>query len=161
MPALPRELQLSDAELDEMLSTEWNMRIATADPKGRINLTPLWFVWSGGAIFAFCRGQKVANMRRDPRVTVLVDRNTRYAELTGAMIDGRATVLEDEAAEQGDPDLAGARVVMARKYAGGHGEPITDDPPPLVYSAQGRSARWVRVDPVKVVSWDNAKLPKG
>src|SRR6266545_4846354 len=125
MPAvarLSRSLALTAEELDELLATSWNMRLATQGPGHRINVTPLWFVWVGGRIYTFCRGQKVANLRRNPIATVLVDRNERFPELQGAMLQGRATVLEDAAAEEADPDLAAAKEQMADKYAGGHGE---------------------------------------
>ena len=58
-----------------------------------------------------------------PQCTVLVDRNERFPELQGAMVQGRATVLEDAAAEAGDVlHLEEARWQMGTKYAGGHGE---------------------------------------
>ena len=45
--ALPRDLALTDEERDEILASEWNMRISTVSPSGRINATPLWFapIW--------------------------------------------------------------------------------------------------------------------
>ena len=149
--ALSRDLALTQDERDEILAAEWNMRISTTSPSGRINATPLWFVWHGGAVWAFCRGQKVENLRRDPRCTVLVDRAERFRELQGIMIQGEARILEDEAAEAADPDLAEVRAVYGRKYAGGHGEPSA--------SARGRNWRWVTITPTHVVTWDNTKLP--
>jgi len=158
--ALSRDLALTQDERDEILAAEWNMRISTTSPSGRINATPLWFVWHGGAVWAFCRGQKVENLRRDPRCTVLVDRAERFRELQGIMIQGEARILEDEAAEAADPDLAEVRAVYGRKYAGGHGEPVADDEPsPMAASARGRSWRWVTITPTHVVTWDNTKLP--
>ena len=54
--ALSRDLALTDDERDEILSSEWNMRISTVSPSGRINSTPLWFAWHDGRIWAYCRG---------------------------------------------------------------------------------------------------------
>ena len=85
------------------------MRISTISPSGRINATPLWFVWHGGKVWAYCRGQKVGNLRRDPHCTVLVDRAEQFRELQGIMIQGEARILEDAAAEDADPDLAAVR----------------------------------------------------
>ena len=97
--ALPKEIALSEAELDELMTSTWNLRVASIGPGTRINLTPLWFGWAGGKVFFYCRGQKVVNLRRDPTASVLVDRNERFPELVGAMFQGRAEVLEDAAAE--------------------------------------------------------------
>lgn len=157
MAPIPDELRLNDAELDEMMTSSWNMRIATIGPNG-INLTPLWFGWAGGKIYSFCRGQKVVNLRRDPRCTILVDRNERFPELQGAMFSGTATVLEDADAEAADPHLAEVRVQMGKKYDGGHGEPATGEP--YAATAGGKSWRWVVLEPDRTVSWDNKKIKR-
>ena len=157
--ALSRDLALTDEERDEILASEWNMRIATTSPSGRLNVTPLWFVWHGGVVWAYCRGQKVENMRRDPRCTVLVDRAERFRELQGIMLQGAARILEDADAETVDPDLAEVRAIYGRKYAGGHGEPVGGEPAPMAASARGRNWRWVAVTPTQIVTWDNTKLP--
>jgi len=39
----------------------------------------------GGTVYFYCRGQKVMNLRRNPVVTVLVDRNERFPELVGCL----------------------------------------------------------------------------
>ena len=95
MARIPPELALTDEELDELMTSSWNMRVATIGPGTRINVTPLWFGWAGGRVYFYCRGQKIANLRRDPTCTVVVDRNERFPELQGAMFQGTATVLED------------------------------------------------------------------
>ncbi len=148
---IPDELALTPAEIDEIMISSWNMRIATHSPGGRINLTPLWFGWAGGRVYTLCRGQKVRNLRRDPIATVLVDRNERFPELQGIMLQGRATVLEDAAAEAADPHLEEARVQMGAKYGSG---------PRHEGTASGRSRRWVAFAPERVVTWDNLKLER-
>jgi hypothetical protein len=101
----------------------------------------------------------VANLRRNPSCTVVVDRNERYAELQGVMLQGSAEVLEDAAAEEADPYLEAVRWQMGSKYASGHGdgtpavEPVRNS-----MTAVGRSARWVAFAPDRKVSWDNKKL---
>ncbi|HEY4669583.1 MAG TPA: pyridoxamine 5'-phosphate oxidase family protein [Tepidiformaceae bacterium] len=155
---IPKELSLTPDELNELMLSSWNMRIATIGPGRRINLTPLWFGWGGGNIYAYCRGQKVVNLRRNPVATILVDRNERFPELQGAMFQGRATVLEDAAAENADPHLEEVRLQMGAKYAGGHGEPA--EPRRNEATARGRNWRWIRLEPTRTVTWDNFKLPQ-
>lgn len=157
---IPKELALTPGQLDELMTTSWNMRIATLGPGDRVNLTPLWFGWAGGKVYTYCRGQKVENLRRNPVVTVLVDRNERFPELQGAMFQGRATVLEDAAAEDADEHLEEIRVQMGAKYAGGHGGPAVAQR--NAASARGRNWRWVRIDQQRTVTWDNKKIrPRG
>jgi len=156
---IPKELSLSPEQVDELMLTSWNMRVATVGPGTRINLTPLWFGWAGGNVYFYCRGQKIVNLRRNPVATVLVDRNERFPELQGAMFQGRAVVLEDPSAEAADPHMEEVRLQMGAKYAGGHGEP-TAEPRRNEAAARGRHWRWVRFEPTHVVTWDNFKLPK-
>jgi hypothetical protein len=157
MPKISSKLALSAEELDDLMTRTWNMRIATIGPGRRINLTPLWFGWVNGKIYFTCRGQKVVNIRRNPNATVLVDLNERFPELVGAMFQGKARVLEDEAAENADPDLEAARMHIGAKYAGGHGE---GDATPRRNNATARGAtnRWVVFTPERCITWDNHKL---
>jgi hypothetical protein len=162
MASIAAGLGLSDDELDELMTSTWNMRVATIGPGERINLTPLWFAWAGGKVYFYCRGQKIANLRRGGTCSVLVDRNERFPELQGAMLQGSAVVLESADEEAADPDLPAAQSQMGPKYAGGHGEPTPQSTDGLRFapSARGRSWRWVVFTPTRVVTWDNTKLPQ-
>ena len=161
MAKIPAELGLDSSELDELMTTSWNMSVATVGPGDRINLTPLWFGWGGGNIYFYCRGQKIVNLRRTPTCTILVDRNERFPELQGAMFQGRARVLEDAQAEAADGHLEEVRWQMGRKYSGGHGEAeaAAGERVRNEASARGKSWRWVVFSPDRVVTWDNHKLP--
>jgi nitroimidazol reductase NimA-like FMN-containing flavoprotein (pyridoxamine 5'-phosphate oxidase superfamily) len=156
--ALPRELALDAKQIDEIMTQQWNMRIASLGPREFINLTPMWFGWAGGRVYFYGRGQKIVNLRRSPACSVLVDRNEKFPELQAVMIQGKARVLEDAAAEATDPHLPEARVQMGRKYNGGHGAAAVADPPPNGATAGGRNRRWVVVVPDRIVTWDNFKL---
>ncbi len=157
---IAKEIALDPEQIEAILQTQWNLRIATLGPGRRINLTPMWFGWAGGKIYIYGRGQKVVNLRKNPNCTVLVDRNEKFPELQGIMMLGRAVVLEDEAAEKADPHLAQAQVQMGRKYNGGHGQPPVENPPPFEATAQGSTRRWIVFAPEKTITWDNFKLSR-
>jgi nitroimidazol reductase NimA-like FMN-containing flavoprotein (pyridoxamine 5'-phosphate oxidase superfamily) len=156
--AIAKELALDQQQIDTILSTEWNMRIATLGPGTRINVTPMWFGWAGGKIYTFGRGQKVINLRKNSSCTVLVDRNEKFPELQGMMILGQGQVLEDATAEAADLSLQEVRVQMAKKYNGGHGKPTVDNPQPVASTAGSSTRRWIVVRPESIVTWDNFKL---
>ena len=160
MARIPAELGLTADELDELMTSSWTMRIATIGPGERINVTPLWFGWAAARVYFYGRGQKIANLRRSPVCTVLVDRNERYPELQGAMFHGDATVLENSEQEDADPHLEEVRWLMGTKYAGGHGEPQNTKRVRYPLTARGRSARWVVFEPSRMITWDNHKLPR-
>ncbi|MEE4300857.1 MAG: pyridoxamine 5'-phosphate oxidase family protein [Pseudomonadales bacterium] len=166
--ALSRELALTPAQVDELMGSLWNLRIATIGPGSRINLTPMWFGWAptapgAGLVYIFGRGQKVVNLRRNPGCTLIVDRNERFPELQGIMMQGSARVLEDAAAEAQDPHLEQVRAHMGAKYDGGHGQPAAgpgETPAPFAATARGRHGRWIVFTPQHVVTWDNFKLDR-
>lgn len=156
--ALPKAIALTEDQIEEIMATQWNMRVASIGPGERLNLTPMWFGWAGGAIYFFGRGQKIVNLRRNPSCSVIVDRNEKFPELQAIMLQGRARILEDADAEALDPHLTDVQVQMGIKYNGGHGNPVVDDPPPFAATARGRNRRWVVLAPEHLVSWDNFKL---
>ncbi len=156
--APPRQIPLTAGQVDEIMAAQWTMRVATVGPGSRINLTPMWFAWAGGAIYFFGRGQKIVNLRRNPVCTVIVDRNEKFPELQGIMLQGQGRVLEDVEAENSDPHLADVRVQIGLKYNGGYGQRLVDAPPPFAATARGRNRRWVVMAPEYIVSWDHCKL---
>ena len=158
--ALPRELALDEDQIQDMLSNDWNCRIATVDDKGRINLTPMWFGWAEGKIFITGRGQKVVNLRRNPACTILVDRNEKFPELQAIMMQGKARILETAEEEAAESGLTEVRAQMGAKYNGGHGKAPVDDPPPNQATAGGKNRRWIVFEPDRTVTWDNYKLDR-
>ena len=157
MARISRKVALTDEELDDLMTSSWNMRIATLGLNDQINLTPMWFGWVNGKIYFTGRGQKIVNLRRNPSTTLLVDKNERFPELVGAMFQGTASVLETADDEHADPDLEEARVLIGAKYAGGHGE-ADATPRRNEFTAAGDSNRWVVFTPDRLVSWDNPKI---
>jgi nitroimidazol reductase NimA-like FMN-containing flavoprotein (pyridoxamine 5'-phosphate oxidase superfamily) len=155
---LSKKLALDEAQIEELLDTCWNCRIATLGPGNRINVTPMWFGWVAGKTYIYGRGQKVANLRRNPTCTIIVDRNEKFPELQAIMMQGSAVVLEDAEAEAADPHLAQARAQIGRKYNGGHGKPPVANPPPMSASARGTNGRWMVFQADSQVTWDNFKL---
>src|ERR1043166_5421132 len=46
---------------------------------------------------SYGKAQKVVNIRRNPKVAVMIEAGDEYAELRGVMIQGRCEILDDEA----------------------------------------------------------------
>ena len=87
---------------------------------------------------------------------MLVDLGDSWHTLQGIMLQGEAHVLEDEAQEQAEPDLAAARYNLGVK----HGLTEAGDTVPYGATASGRSRRWIVFTPHTVVSWDNTRLDR-
>jgi nitroimidazol reductase NimA-like FMN-containing flavoprotein (pyridoxamine 5'-phosphate oxidase superfamily) len=154
MARLPASLRLDEAEVDVLLRSAPRLRIATIGPGSEINLTPMTFGWAGGRVYIHARGQKVANLRRNPTATVLVDTGEKWRELKGIMMRGRARVLENAEEEAADEHLAEAQENLGTK----HGLKRNGVTAPYTATASGRSRRWIVFWPETVVSWNNEKL---
>lgn len=102
-------------ELERLLDSNAVAFVSTIGPKGEPQTTPLWFLWEDGVLrFSLVEGrQKLRNLRRDPRISVVVvdpAAPTWYVELRGH-IDALTP----------DPGLMLERKV-AEKYTGGHAD---------------------------------------
>jgi nitroimidazol reductase NimA-like FMN-containing flavoprotein (pyridoxamine 5'-phosphate oxidase superfamily) len=155
MARIAASLKLTTAEIDGLMRSESRLRIASIGPGAEINLTPMTFGWAGGRVYVYGRGQKIANLRRNPTATVLVDTGEAWRELKGVMLRGRARVLENAEEEAADAHLAQAQVDLGAK----HGLVRDGVAAPYTASAAGRSRRWIVFTPTTIVSWNNEKLP--
>ncbi|MBW2271190.1 MAG: pyridoxamine 5'-phosphate oxidase family protein [Deltaproteobacteria bacterium] len=148
------DFAFGEEEIEELVATQWTLRLATHGPGERLHLTALWYCWAGGRFYAFTRGQKLVNLRRNANCTVLVDRGKGYPELRGVMLHARGRILEDADAEAEDAYLDSVvRDAMGEKYAEGDapGGGSRNE------STAFRDWRWIVIEPESSVSWDNRK----
>ena len=144
-------VRMTDEELTDFLETNMKVQVGTIGPDGRPHLTTLFYVLVDGQIFFWTYGksQKIQNLRRDPRVTCLVEDGEDYFELRGATVFGKARLLEDY---DQLVDLGGR---VARRMAGGAdlgelGEQIV--------AQQARKRVGVVVEPDRIATWDHRKM---
>jgi PPOX class probable F420-dependent enzyme len=143
------QVRMSDAEIEEFLSGRHSMSVATIGPDGSVHLVAMWYGFLDGCV-AFetkSKSQKVVNLRRDPRMTVLVEDGETYETLRGVELVGRAEIIED-------PDrLWEVGVSVFSRYQ----HPYTEEMRPFVeVMLRKRVAVKLHVD--KTVSWDHRKL---
>lgn len=144
-------VRLTDEELSEFLAAQMKVQVATVGPDGAPHLTTLFYVVDEGrvAFWTYGASQKIANLRRDPRISCLIEDGEDYGELRGVSIQGRATLVE-----QYDDILAlGSRV--ATRMAGGVDLGEFGD---QIVAQQARKRVGVIVEPEKVASWDHRKM---
>jgi hypothetical protein len=89
----------------------------------------------------------VVNLRRDDRITCLIEDGRSYDELRGVSLEGRGVISED-------PDeLWRVGVTVWERYHG----PYTDEVKPAVETLLHKRVA-VRVDVKRTRSWDHRKL---
>ena len=72
-------IRMTDDEVAEFLTTERTLQVASIGPDGAPHLVPMWFALIDGrvAMWTYAKSQKAANLRRDPRLTCLVEAESR------------------------------------------------------------------------------------
>ena len=150
-------IRLTEDELREFLDDALTLQVASIGKDGYPHLVPMRFAIDSEGFIVFTSyrvAQKVRNIERDPRVTVLVEEGTDYDKMRAAMIKGDAELLDDL-----ESTREILRLIRAKYYGEG------SDSPGLVgtrSSPDSSSKRvGVRIRPVSIVSWDHSKLLEG
>jgi len=152
---------MTDAEVEQFLGEARDLHVATIGPDGAPHMVTMWYGIVDGkiAFWTYGKSQKVRNLERDPRLTVLVADGDQYSELRGIQIQGRARILHD-------PDDVGAigEAVYSRnaprfgdvRFEGRDFE--FDDDTRAAVRAMGAKRVGIVVEPDHVVTWDHRKL---
>ena len=137
-------------EMRTFLDEGRDLQVASINADGTPHLVTMWYLRDGEDLlfWTYAKSQKVVNVRRDPRATVLVATGEKYEELKGVSITGSTTVVDDL-----DEVLAFGEKVY-EKYWG----PIDNDLVRDGVRMMGAKRVVIRVTPVKTTSWDHSKL---
>ncbi|MFN8617998.1 MAG: pyridoxamine 5'-phosphate oxidase family protein [Dehalococcoidia bacterium] len=151
MPSRRNSIALTEQEQEAFLNDSWTLQVASNGHKGFPHLIAMWYVIIDGKIHftTFGKSQKIMNLRRDPKITCMLESGKGYTELKGLVIEGNADVIDD--------DNAFTAKVMGHVGAKYNGIPIPTDTPEAALKAASKRVV-VRVNPVDVYSWDHAKL---
>ena len=141
------QIGLTENEVRKYLEASKTIILVSQGPGGFPHPMPMWFAVDddGSVCMATYRSsQKIKNIQRDPRVSLLVESGDHYAELKGVVIYGRAEIIDDfdrvtdvllaaAGAENNESTRQGVAKTAAKRYL-------------------------IRVKPERTVSWDHAKL---
>jgi PPOX class probable F420-dependent enzyme len=150
------QIKLSDEELLELLDRERVAIVSSLGPRGWPHSMPMWFVPRNGTdlwIWTYAKSQKVRNLERDPRATVLVETGHEYGELHGAMIEAEAQIHRDF------ETVIGFAEELTLRYAAGISSVDGDAKAALEAQAPKRVA--IDFRPRRVATWDHRKLGGG
>ena len=142
-------IRMNDEEIQAFLQEQRLVQIATIDHDGWPHLIAMWYVLIDGqiAFWTYAKSQKVVNLRRDARLTCLIETGERYDELRGVQVKGRAIISDDHEIVQ--------RIGEAiwERFTG----PLNENTRRMV-EAQAAKRVAVFMEPVGIVSWDHKKL---
>ena len=141
---------MSDDELIDFLAAQKSLQVGTLGHDGSIHWSTLWFAIVDGKIVfeTYTKSQKIVNLQRDPRITVLAEDGFVYEQLRGVMMKGTATLVDEPSAvhplalevlTRNQPEIPLELLEQAAEHI-----------------ASKRTA--VIVEPIKTISWDHTKL---
>jgi PPOX class probable F420-dependent enzyme len=152
MPSRRDQIKLTRAEQAELLESERVVVVSSNGPRGWPHSMPMWYIVRDGEIWVwtYAKSQKVRNLVRDPRATLLVETGHEYTELRGIQIEAEAELIRD-------PE----RVVdyakeMTMRYTEGIESVEGDAAAALEAQAPKRVA--IRFVAKRTATWDHRKL---
>jgi PPOX class probable F420-dependent enzyme len=146
---------MTDAEQRKFLAEAQTIIINSNGPGGYPHPMPMWFgVEDDGAVVmtTFTKSQKIKNIERDPRVSLLVESGKVYAELRGVVLYGKAELVREK--EQ----ILDILAKVGAKSAGGAGNAPNPEALRKGLMATVPKRTGIRVRPERIVSWDHGKL---
>jgi PPOX class probable F420-dependent enzyme len=145
------EIQLSAEEQRELIDSERIVVVSSLGLRGWPHSMPLWYVPRDGEIwiYTYAKSQKVRNLERDPRATLLIETGHEYAELRGVEIEAEAEI-------HGDLETVFQLAIeLTSRYA--DGAQVEGDAAEALKS-QARKRVAIRFQPRRVATWDHRKL---
>jgi nitroimidazol reductase NimA-like FMN-containing flavoprotein (pyridoxamine 5'-phosphate oxidase superfamily) len=147
MPSRQSLIKFNREEQEQFLNKNIKAALATLDKNGFPHVVAMNYFYIDGAIYmtSYGKAQKVVNIRRNPKVGVMVEIGRSYGELQGVLIRGHCQIIEDP--EQVRQSLR----AIGRKQGERSGVPPE--------AGASRSKRVVlKIVPERITSWDHTKL---
>jgi PPOX class probable F420-dependent enzyme len=147
------QVTMTDAELRSYLAGRRSAIFTTNGPDGYPHSVPMTYLSHDDHVVEFttyARSQKVRNLERNAKVSLVVETGERYEELQGVFIQADAEIVTD-------PDEVRRIMLDTRRKLGDdlsdeHFQQVEDSLPKRV---------GVRCVPLRISSWDHTKLPAG
>ena len=142
-----RQIQLSPDEQAAFFREQRKGALATLDQHGFPHVVAMNYFAKDGVFYmtSYAKAQKVVNIRRNPKVALMIEKGDGYAELRGVMVRGRCEIIESaEAVRAAFAGMAEARGTTPARPSG-----AGDSAPKRVV---------LKITPEKITSWDQSKL---
>jgi PPOX class probable F420-dependent enzyme len=142
-----RQIQLSPDEQTAFFREQRKAALATLDQHGFPHVVAMNYFAKDGVFYmtSYTKAQKVVNIRRNPKVALMIEAGEGYSELRGVMVRGRCEIIEGtDAVRAAFAGMAEARGATPSRPSGAR-----DSAPKRVV---------LKITPEKTTSWDHSKL---
>lgn len=150
MPKRRELVSMNETEMWDFLESQKSIQVATLNKDGSPHLTTLWFAVLDGKIVleTFTKSQKVVNLKRDPRIAVLVESGEQYDQLRGVSINATAELVSDV------DRVHELHMAVLRRNT----PEIPDDVLEKATASMAAKKTAILIGPESVMSWDHTKL---
>ncbi len=152
MPSRRDTIRMSAEEADAYLRSRSRIILVTNGPEGLPHPVPMNYGLDDKGriiITSFRRSQKVRNLERDPRATLLVESGDGYAELKSVIVYADVEIITDPEEIPRLMSHIGADRELAGSISGSMSEQV---------KASIAKRVVLRFTPRNMVSWDHTKL---
>ena len=142
-------IKMTPGEVDAFIHERRPMTMCSINHDGSIHAVAMWYGFLEGlvAVETKSKSQKAQNLRRDPRLTCLLEDGDTYEELRGVELVGRAEIVQD-------PDrMFELGVSVFERYYGAYSEDLR----PFIETMLNKRIV-IQLHVERVVSWDHRKL---
>ena len=86
---------MSQEERLQFLEKQISLQIGTINKDGSPHLTTMWYVYDGNNFIfhTYTKSQKIINLKRDSRITLLTEAGSQYSDLQGVIVYGNAEII--------------------------------------------------------------------
>ncbi|ORI12309.1 PPOX class F420-dependent enzyme [Rhodococcus sp. 1163] len=143
------QITMTDVEIATFIDRSRVATLATIGADGQPHLVAMWYGVIDGEVWfeTKAKSQKAVNIRRDSRITVLVEDGNTYDTLRGVSFEGTAEILDDP------ESISAVGISVWERYTGPYSEQVR---PMVEQMMKKRIAVRVVVDRTR--SWDHRKL---
>ena len=151
--SLDEKTRMSEEELSSFLQKQISLQVGTINKDGSPHLTTMWYFYDGeNFIFhTYTKSQKIINLKRDSRITLLTEAGSQYSDLQGIIVYGNAEIISGENSLE---EVIRYMEMVGEKYI--KDEEGSQYIEGMKLQAPKRSV--VIVKPSKFISWDHTKI---
>lgn len=144
---------MSKEEMTSFLKNQISLQIGTINKDGSPHLTTMWYFYDGNSFIfhTYTKSQKIINLKRDSRITVLTETGSQYSDLQGIIAYGEVEIINGKDSPE---EVIKYMDLVGNKYI--KGEDSAQYLEGMKLQAPKRSV--VIIKPSKFISWDHSKL---
>jgi PPOX class probable F420-dependent enzyme len=150
---------MTDDEIWRFLAPSRTAVLSTLGRDGFPHTVAMWFVpiedHGEVRMWAYTKSQKIRNLQRDPRCSVMVEEGDTYDRLKGVLVQGHAQLIDDPA------EIEKIGRLLYDRYT----FPVTgievDAGPHIEIRRQASKRKGIVIPMENVASWDHSRLSAG